>query len=381
MADLVLSMKYTVQVQDGAARAGILETSRGTVDTPVFMPVGTVGSVKGVSPGILSNEIGARLILGNTYHLYLRPGLEVLEHFGGLHRFAGWNGPMLTDSGGFQVFSLSGGRSLDKDGVTFRSHLDGSSHRFTPENVVDMQRSIGADIVMVLDECPAADVSDTYARSSLELTVDWARRCKRRFEETTEKYGHPQYLFRIVQGVVNPRLRRESAQRTVDIGFDGYAIGGLSVGEETDVMYEMVEVSTESLPDDRPRYLMGVGTPENLLECIGRGIDMFDCVMPTRNGRNGMLFTTEGVVNIRNKKWEKSREQIDPGLDGYTSRSFSKGYLRHLIQSKEILGSVLASVQNLCLYAHLMRQARKAILEGRFGPWKNDVLRKISRRL
>ncbi|MFV1980588.1 MAG: tRNA guanosine(34) transglycosylase Tgt [Rhodothermia bacterium] len=374
-------MKYSVQAQDGIARAGILETSRGTVETPVFMPVGTVGSVKGVSPRILSDEIGVRLILGNTYHLYLRPGIDVLEHFGGLHPFAGWNGPMLTDSGGFQVFSLSGRRSLDEDGVTFRSHLDGSSHRFTPENVVDMQRSIGADIVMVLDECPAADVSDAYARSSLDLTVNWAKRCKKRFKETEPKYGHPQYLFGIVQGVVNPQLRRESARLTVDIGFDGYAIGGLSVGEQAHVMYEMVEVSTASLPIDKPRYLMGVGTPENMLECVERGIDMFDCVMPTRNGRNGMLFTTEGIVNIRNRKWEKSGEQIDPGLDGYASRNFSKGYLRHLFQSKEILGLTLASVQNLDFYARLMREARRAVLEGRFVTWKAEVLQKITRRL
>jgi queuine tRNA-ribosyltransferase len=374
-------MQFRVEMTAESARAGLLETSRGNIETPVFMPVGTVGTVKGISPATLADEIGAQIILGNTYHLYLRPGTQVLEEFGGLHRFAGWERPMLTDSGGFQVFSLSGTRSLDKDGVMFQSHLDGSSHRFTPENVVEMQRSIGADIMMVLDECPAADVSDAYARESLNLTIDWAKRCKSRFQETEPKYGHPQYLFGIVQGVVSRLLRRESAERTVEIGFDGYAIGGLSVGEEASVMYEMVEVSTATLPVDKPRYLMGVGTPENLLECIERGIDMFDCVMPTRNGRNGMLFTTEGIVNIRNLKWAVSDEPVDPGLQTYASRHFSKGYLRHLFQANEILGLMIASVQNLSFYAHLMREARQAIVEGRYQKWKSALLPKITRRL
>jgi queuine tRNA-ribosyltransferase len=345
------------------------------------MPVGTVGSVKGVTPRILMDDVGAQIILGNTYHLYLRPGMDVVEHFGGLHQFCGWQRPMLTDSGGYQVFSLAGRRSLDEDGVTFRSHLDGSSHRFSPEGVIDMQRSIGADIMMVLDECPAADVSIDYARSSLELTLRWAQRCKDQFVATEHKYGHPQYLFGIVQGVVDVSLRHEAALRTVDIGFDGYAIGGLSVGEEADVMYEMVDASTSQLPADRPRYLMGVGTPENLLECIERGVDMFDCVMPTRNGRNGMLFTTDGIVNIRNLKWERSDEPIDGGLDVYVSKSFSRGYLRHLFQSGEMLGPVLASIQNLTFYERLMRRARTAIVDGHFGSWKRDVLARITPRL
>ena len=374
-------MRFHVQAVAGKARAGLFETGHGIVETPVFMPVGTVGSVKGVTPRSLSEEVGAQIILGNTYHLYLRPGTEVLESFGGLHRFAGWSGPMLTDSGGYQVFSLSDRRTLDEDGVTFRSHLDGTHHRFTPESVIDTQRSIGADIMMVLDECPAANVTKSYAKASLDLTLRWGLRCKLRFEETEPKYAHPQYLFGIVQGVVSEDLRRESAESTVEIGFDGYAIGGLSVGEPTPLMYQMVEACNEVLPEDRPRYLMGVGTPENLIECIERGMDMFDCVMPTRNGRNGMLFTTEGIVNIRNKKWEASGEQIDPGLEGYASRHFSKGYLRHLFQSSEILGLVLASEQNLAFYAHLMRQARQAVLEGRYASWKADTVPRITRRL
>jgi queuine tRNA-ribosyltransferase len=279
------------------------------------------------------------------------------------------------------VFSLAAIREIDDDGVTFQSHLDGSTHRFTPENVIDMQRSIGADIMMVLDECPPANVSPAYARKSLELTLNWAERCKKRFDETEVKYGQPQYLFGIVQGVVDSSLRQESAQRTVEIGFDGYAIGGLSVGEAAPVMYDMVSVTNESLPRDRPRYLMGVGTPENVLECVERGVDMFDCVMPTRNGRNGMLFTTEGIVNIRNQKWERSTESIDPGLDTYTSSHFSKGYLRHLFQSNEMLGPVLASTQNLTFYMRLMRQARKTILEGRYTAWKQEIMPRITRKL
>ena len=373
-------LRFHLQATARGARAGLIETERGLIETPVFMPVGTVGSVKALTPRELETEVGAQIILGNTYHLYLRPGLEVLESFGGLHRFNEWSRPMLTDSGGYQVFSLAGRRTLDDDGVTFQSHLDGSEHRFTPEGVIDMQRSIGADIMMVLDECPAADVSREYAKTSLELTARWAARCKERFVATEARYGHEQYLFGIVQGVVDAQLRRESAKRTLEIGFDGYAIGGLSVGEEADVMYEMVEVVTPELPVDRPRYLMGVGTPENLLECIERGVDMFDCVMPTRNGRNGMLFTTEGIVNIRNKQWEMSDEPVDPGLTSYASSEFSKGYLRHLFQSNEILGLTLASMQNLAFYTHLMRRARKSILEGRYKKWKEEILPAITRR-
>lgn len=373
-------MRFHVQSNAGNARAGLIETDHGNIETPVFMPVGTVGTVKGISPRVLADEIGAQIILGNTYHLFLRPGMSVLEEFRGLHRFAGWNGPILTDSGGYQVFSLSGRRSLTEQGVTFQSHLDGTSHEFTPESVIDIQRGIGSDIVMVLDECPAADVTPEYARSSMEMTLRWAERCKVRFAETESRYGSQQHLFGIVQGVVDAELRRESALRTVEIGFDGYAIGGLSVGEEAPIMYRMVDACMTVLPAEAPRYLMGVGTPANLLECIERGVDMFDCVMPTRNGRNGMLFTTQGVVNIRNKKWERSDEPVDQGLDGYTSRHFSKGYLRHLFQANEILGLVLASVQNLAFYAHLMRLARQAILEGRYDAWKADTLPRVTLR-
>jgi queuine tRNA-ribosyltransferase len=292
-----------------------------------------------------------------------------------------WDGPILTDSGGYQVFSLSANRHLEEDGVTFKSHLDGSSHLFTPESVIDIQRSIGSDVLMVLDECPPADVSSAYARESLELTMRWAARCRRRFDETEPRYGTRQYLFGIAQGVVDAALRREAAERLIEIGFDGYAIGGLSVGEEAAVMYEMVEACSAILPDAAPRYLMGVGTPENLIECIARGIDMFDCVMPTRNGRNGMVFTTEGVMNIRNEKWSTSDAPIDGGLETYVSSTFSRGYLRHLFQAGEILGLHIASVQNLSFYLWLMREARAAIVEQRFGAWSERILPIVTRRL
>jgi queuine tRNA-ribosyltransferase len=374
-------MRFEVEAQSGDARAGRFWTDRGVVETPVFMPVGTVGSVKGVPPRDLIDEIGAPLILANTYHLYLRPGTDTLEQFGGLHPFMSWDGPILTDSGGYQVFSLAANRRLDEDGVTFKSHLDGSSHLFTPESVIDIQRTIGSDIVMVLDECPPADVPADYARNSLDLTLRWASRCRRRFDETEARYGPRQFLFGIAQGVVDAGLRREAASRLVEIGFDGYAIGGLSVGEEAPVMYEMVEACNTVLPTDAPRYLMGVGTPENLIECVARGIDMFDCVMPTRNGRNGMVFTTEGVMNIRNEKWVTSEDPIDGGLDAYVSSTFSRGYLRHLFQSGELLGLYIASVQNLSLYLWLMREARKAICEGRFEAWRGEILPKVTRRL
>ena len=374
-------MKFEVESTSGRARAGRFHTDHGDVETPLFMPVGTVGSVKGVSPRDLVEEIRAPIVLANTYHLYLRPGTLVLEQFGGLHRFMSWNGPILTDSGGYQVFSLSGNRHLEEEGVTFKSHLDGSSHLFTPESVIDIQRSIGSDVVMVLDECPPADVSGDYARESLELTMRWAARCRRRFDETEPHYGTRQYLFGIAQGVVEAALRREAAERLIEIGFDGYAIGGLSVGEEAPVMYEMVEACSAVLPEAAPRYLMGVGTPENLIECIARGIDMFDCVMPTRNGRNGMVFTTEGVMNIRNEKWRVSDTPIDGGLDTYASSTFSRGYLRHLFQAGEILGLHIASVQNLSFYLWLMREARTAIVEQRFEAWSERILPMVSRRL
>lgn len=376
-------MQFTLNHVDpnSGARLGSIETDHGTIETPIFMPVGTVGTVKSLSPRVLKEDIGAQIILGNTYHLYLRPGNETMEHAGGLHKFSGWDLPLLTDSGGFQVFSLSGIRKITEEGVRFQSHLDGSYHDFTPESVVDTQRIIGADIMMVLDECPAADATLDYARKSNELTVRWARRCQNQFAATQPRYGHSQSLFAIVQGVVYPEVRRESARSLVDLDFPGYAIGGLSVGESHEQMYDMVGVVTEELPADKPRYLMGVGTPENLLQNIALGIDMFDCVMPTRNGRNGMLFTTEGVINIRNQKWKDDFSEIDPGLGCYWSRTFSKSYLRHLINSKEILGLQIASAQNLAFYLWLMKEARESIRENRFGAWRKSIEPKITRRL
>ena len=345
------------------------------------MPVGTVGSVKSVSPEELSTHVEAPIILANTYHLHLRPGTELLGSAGGLHPFMSWDKPILTDSGGYQVFSLAKRRSISEEGVTFQSHLDGTELNFTPENVVDTQRAIGSDIMMVLDECPPGDVSFEYAKKSSELTLRWAKRCLNRFSETESHYGHEQFLFAITQGVTFSELRRESARRLVEMDFPGYAIGGLSVGEPAEKMYEMVDASTEILPVAKPRYLMGVGTPENLLENIERGIDMFDCVMPTRNGRNGMLFTTQGSINIRNSKWQSDFSPIDPGLKKYASQSFTKSYLRHLIMSKEILGLRLATLQNLTFYSWLMREARSAIVEGRYTKWKESILPRISRRL
>jgi queuine tRNA-ribosyltransferase len=376
-------MRFILEHQDTGtgARAGRIETDHGHIETPIFMPVGTVGSVKAVQPRELLQDVRAQIILGNTYHLYLRPGAALLEQAGGLHRFMQWPGPILTDSGGFQVFSLSERRKISEEGVRFQSHIDGSYHAFTPEGVVDIQRSIGSDVMMVLDECPPADASFEYARASNELTVRWAARCKQRFEETSPLYGYHQVLFPIVQGVVYPEIRRESALRLVEMNFPGYAIGGLSVGEPAGVMYEMVEIVCEVLPVEKPRYLMGVGTPENILENIARGIDMFDCVMPTRNGRNGMLFTTEGVINVRNKKWESDFSPIDPGLDRYVSQTFSKAYVRHLFMANEILGLQIASLQNLSFYLWLVREARAAILAGRFGVWKEGMLPLIGRRL
>ena len=368
---------------DTRARAGLLQTDHGAVETPIFMPVGTVGSVKAVQPRELATDVGAQIILGNTYHLYLRPGADVLTQAGGLHRFMRWAGPLLTDSGGYQVFSLAERRKITEEGVEFRSHIDGSRHLFTPESVVDIQRTIGSDVMMVLDECPPGDVDRTYARTSNERTMRWAARCKARFDATEPLYGHRQTLFPIVQGVVYPEIRRESARRLVEMGFEGYAIGGLSVGETAEQMYETVSVCTDVLPADRPRYLMGVGTPANLIENIARGIDLFDCVMPTRNARNGMVFTTEGVLNIRNRKWREEFSPLDPLLadeGGYAS-AFSKGYVRHLILSKEILGLQLTSLQNLAFYLWLMRRARAAIVERRFAAWRRDWVDRVARRL
>lgn len=376
-------MHFTLEATDpnSCARAGSIQTDHGQIPTPVFMPVGTVGTVKGILPRSLVADIDASLVLGNTYHLFLRPGTDLIEAAGGLHRFMGWERPILTDSGGYQVFSLSNQRTLSEKGVVFRSHLDGSEHLFTPENVVDIQRQIGADIIMVLDECPPGDVSAEYARTSNDLTLRWAQRCLDRFNETDGLYGHRQSLFGIVQGVVYPEIRRESATRLVEMNFPGYAIGGLSVGEPAEQMYGMVEVVAPLLPDDKPRYLMGVGTPANLVENIARGIDMFDCVMPTRNARNGMIFTTEGVLNIRNEKWKHDFSPIDAGLDTYASTHFSKAYLRHLFLAREMLGPQIASLQNLALYSWLMREARSKVLEGQFESWRREAAERLDRRL
>ena len=376
-------MQFNIQrtASDSEARACTFTTDHGTVETPIFMPVGTVGTVKGIFPRELVSEVQAQIILGNTYHLYLRPGLDVLENAGGLHPFMQWKGPLLTDSGGYQIFSLSDRRKLTEEGALFQSHLDGSKHQFTPESVIDIQRTIGSDIMMVLDECPAADAELDYIKKSHELTLRWAKRCKDQAEKTQPKYGYEQHLFAIVQGGIFPEVRKLSAQALVDLNFPGYAIGGLSVGESHDDMYAMVEVCNQILPVNKPRYLMGVGTPANLLENVARGVDMFDCVMPTRNGRNGMLFTTEGVINIRNKKWQHDFSEIDPGLDCYASRTFTKAYLRHLFVANELLGLQIASMQNLAFYLWLMKETRKAILEDRFLSWKNEVQPMVSRRL
>lgn len=376
-------MTFTLQHTDATsnARAGQLQTAHGTIDTPVFMPVGTVGSVKAVQPRELIDDIDAPIILGNTYHLYLRPGTDLLQAAGGLHHFMQWPRPILTDSGGYQVFSLSDLRDLSEEGVTFQSHIDGSSHSFTPESVVDIQRAIGSDIMMVLDECPPGDVSEAYARESNELTLRWAARARDRFEATDPLYGYAQALFGIVQGVVYPDIRRESARRLVDLDFPGYAIGGLSVGEPAAQMYAMVEVVNEILPTHKPRYLMGVGTPVNLIENIARGVDMFDCVMPTRNARNGTLFTTQGRMNILNARWTDDLTPIDPGLEGYASRQFSKAYLRHLFKANEILALQLATLQNLALYRWVMREARAAIREDRFEAWRRATVPQLQHRL
>ncbi|NNE45391.1 MAG: tRNA guanosine(34) transglycosylase Tgt [Rhodothermales bacterium] len=364
-----------------AARRGRLHTPHGPVETPVFMPVGTLGTVKSIPQRALRSDIDAQIILANTYHLYLRPGTDVLESAGGLHTFMNWDRAVLTDSGGYQVFSLSDKRSISEDGVRFRSHLDGSEHLFTPESVVDTQRLIGADIIMVLDECPPGDVSASYARESNELTIRWAERSLVRFNETRSRYGHEQTLFGIVQGVVYADVRSESARRLVDLDFPGYAIGGLSVGETTDLMYEMVDVVAPLLPPEKPRYLMGVGTPANLLENIARGIDMFDCVMPTRNARNGRLYTTDGFLNVRNEKWKEDHSAIDAGLDSYASSSYSKAYLRHLFQSNEMLGPQLATLQNLSLYSRLMDESRSRIVAGTFDGWWQATADRLSQRL
>lgn len=376
-------MKFTLVGRDGGskARAGVLYTAHGEIPTPIFMPVGTAGSVKAVHQRELEFDIDARIILGNTYHLYLRPGLDVLRQAGGLHRFNGWARPLLTDSGGYQVYSLAENRKITEEGVTFKSHIDGSSHFFSPEGVMDIQRTIGADIIMAFDECTPYPCEYHYAKKSMELTHRWLTRCKKRMSETEPHYGFEQALFPIVQGSVYADLREESARFVADQGMDGNAIGGLSVGEPHEMMYDMTERVCSVLPADKPRYLMGVGTPENILECIALGIDMFDCVMPTRNARNGMLFTSAGIINIRNEKWKNDFNPVDEALGGYVSTAYSRAYLRHLVINKEILGAQIASVHNLTFYLWLVREARNQILAGTFAGWKNDMVKKVTQRL
>ncbi len=376
-------MDFLLQATDknSNARAGIITTDHGKIETPIFMPVGTLGSVKAVHQHELRDDIKAQIILGNTYHLYLRPGVEILEQAGGLHKFNGWERPILTDSGGFQVFSLSSNRKLKEEGACFRSHIDGSKHLFTPENVVDIQRSIGADIMMQLDECPPGTAEYDYAKKSLGLTTRWLMRGWKRYKETEGKYGYSQAYFPIVQGCTYPDLRRQSAQTVAELGADGNAIGGLAVGEPAEVMYDMIEVVNEVLPKDRPRYLMGVGTPANILEAIDRGVDMMDCVMPTRNGRNGMLFTAHGIMNMRNKKWANDFSPLQEDGVSYVDRQYSKAYLRHLFISQEILAIQIASIHNVAFYLWLVGEARKHILAGDFKAWKTDMVERVTRRL
>lgn len=362
------------------ARAGLLTTDHGQIETPIFMPVGTAATVKAVHQHELKNDIRAQICLGNTYHLYLRPGLEVLQAAGGIHGFNGWKGPVLTDSGGFQVYSLAHRRKIKEEGVTFQSHIDGSKHTFTPENVMDIQRIIGADIIMAFDECTPYPCEYKYAEKSLDLTHRWLKRCTDRFDSTEPIYGHQQAFFPIVQGSTYPDLRKISAETIASHEREGNAIGGLSVGEPAEDMYAMTELVTEILPKDKPRYLMGVGTPENILECIARGIDMFDCVLPTRNARHGMLYTSEGIINIKNKKWQTDFSPIDPNSTAPTSRTHTRAYLRHLFICNEILGMQLATLQNLSFYLWLVGEARTRILDGTFLTWKQEMVKKVSRR-
>ncbi|MDE6083380.1 MAG: tRNA guanosine(34) transglycosylase Tgt [Muribaculaceae bacterium] len=363
------------------ARAGVISTDHGQIQTPIFMPVGTVGSVKAVQMNELRDDVKAQIILGNTYHLYLRPGLDILRKAGGLHKFNSWEKPILTDSGGFQVFSLSSNRKLKEEGAWFRSHIDGSKHLFTPEGVVDIERVIGADIMMALDECCPGDADYRYAEQSLGLTQRWLDRGWKRYKETEGIYGYSQAYFPIVQGCVYPDLRRRAAEHVASLGADGNAIGGLAVGEPTEKMYEMIEVVNEILPLDKPRYLMGVGTPANILEALDRGVDMMDCVMPTRNGRNGMLFTRHGIMNMRNKKWAEDFTPLDPGGPSYVDELYSKAYVRHLFVSNELLAMQIASLHNLSFYLWLVTEARKHIISGDFKSWKEEMVINVTRRL
>ena len=376
-------MNFTLQATCPGtnARAATIQTDHGTIETPIFMPVGTCGAMKGVHMRELRDDIKAQIILGNTYHLYLRPGTEILHKAGGLHRFGGWEKPILTDSGGFQVFSLSENRKLTEEGAWFRSHIDGSKHLFTPEKTVDIQRIIGSDIMMALDECPPGMSDKSYARRSLDLTMRWLKRGWEHFNSTEPLYGHKQSFFPIVQGCTFPDLRHEAASRVAELGADGNAIGGLAVGEPAEKMYEMIEVVNEVLPADRPRYLMGVGTPANILEAIDRGVDMMDCVMPTRNGRNGMLFTPHGIMNMRNKKWADDFTPIQPDSDCFVDQVYTKAYLRHLFISGELLAMQIASIHNLAFYLWLVGEARRHIIAGDFPTWKADMVERVTRRL
>ena len=364
-----------------SARAGVLHTDHGDIQTPIFMPVGTVGTVKGVQRRFLEDDINAQIILGNTYHLYLRPGTDILHKAGGLHRFEGWTRPILTDSGGFQVFSLTDIRKMTEEGVQFSSHIDGRKLMFTPENVMDIQREIGADIIMAFDECCPGTADRTYAQKSMERTHRWLERCIQRFDTTPDHYGYKQHLFPIVQGCVYPDLRQDAAKRLRDLDRDGYAIGGLAVGEPTEDMYAMIEVVNDILPENKPRYLMGVGTPWNILEGIERGVDMFDCVMPTRNGRNGMIFTQNGVMNLRNKKWEDEFTELDPCGTSFVDHHYTRAYVRHLIHAQEMLGLEILSIHNLAFYLWLVGEARKHILAGDFKAWKDDITPRLMQRM
>ena len=376
-------MQFKLEKTDtkSAARAGEISTGHGKIQTPIFMPVGTVGSVKGIHMKEVKEDIKAQIILGNTYHLFLRPGTKIIEQAGGLHKFNSWERPILTDSGGYQVYSLSGTRKLDETGVLFRSHIDGSKHKFTPENVMDTQRSIGADIMMAFDECTPYPCDYDYASKSLDITHHWLKRCVTRFNETEPKYGYQQSLFPIVQGSVYKDLRKKSAEEIARYDADGNAIGGLSVGEPHEMMYEMTELVCGILPNDKPRYLMGVGTPENILESIAVGVDMMDCVMPTRNGRNGMLFTKNGIINIKNKKWESDFSALDPDGTSFVDKAYSKAYVRHLFSAREFLGSMIASQHNLAFYLWLVGEARKHILAGDFAEWKSKMVVRVRQRL
>ncbi len=376
-----MDFKIEAIAPDTAARAGEITTDHGVIPTPIFMPVGTVGSVKGIHQRELRDDIDAKIILGNTYHLYLRPGLEIIKGAGGLHKFNGWDRPILTDSGGFQVFSLSANRKLKEEGAYFRSHIDGSKHLFTPEGVVDIERVIGADIMMALDECPPGTADYDYAKKSLGLTQRWLERGWKRYKETEGLYGYSQAYFPIVQGCVYPDLRREAAKHVADLGADGNAIGGLAVGEPVEKMYEMIEVVNEILPENKPRYLMGVGTPANILEAIDRGVDMMDCVMPTRNGRNGMIFTQNGIMNMRNKKWADDFSPLDENGTAWVDQVYSKAYVRHLFVSQELLGMQIASIHNLAFYLWLVKEARKHIVAGDFKSWKTEMVERVTRRL